>query len=143
MGFKDIEISVDEKTMEADVQIQYLNKANPMDVLRLIKAVREKALVSEKSLKILDKLMLESATGDNKIKAGLPEDLVVGHKTGMSSRKPHGVRITDNDAGFVFLPDGSVYYIAIFVTESQMSDAQNAALMAQVSNTIYKHLYKQ
>ena len=49
MGFKDIEISVDEKTMEADVQIQYLNKANPMDVLRLIKAVREKALVSEKS----------------------------------------------------------------------------------------------
>ena len=58
----------------------------------------------------------------------------------MSSRKPDGVRIAENDAGFVILPDGKTYYIAVFVTESKMSDSENHALAAQVSEIVYEHI---
>ena len=91
-------------------------------------------------MEFLDNILIETTTGEDKIKAGLPKGTIFGHKTGMSSRKPDGVRIAENDAGFVILPDGKTYYIAVFVTESKMSDSENHALAAQVSEIVYEHI---
>lgn len=140
IGFSDIEISVDEKMMEADFKTQYLNKAYPIDVIKLIKTAREGSIISENHKKFLDKIMIETITGSDKIKAGLPDNVVFGHKTGSSSRKPDGVKIADNDAGFVILPDGTTYYISALVTESKMSNSENAALIAEVSKIVYEHI---
>ncbi len=79
-------------------------------------------------------------TGQDKLKAGLLKDVILGHKTGMSSRKPDGVRIAENDAGFVILPNGETYYIAVFVTESKMADKENTALIAQISKIVYEYI---
>lgn len=138
-SFNNVKILADEKMMEADIQNQYLNKARALDVALAIKFIREGNLLSDKSKAFLHKIMIETVTGENKLKAGLPKGTVFGHKTGMSSRKPDGIRIAENDAGFVILPDGSTYYIAVFVTESKMSDAENAAVIAKISEITYKH----
>ena len=50
-----------------------------------------------------------------------------------------GIRIADNDAGYVLLPDGRRYCIAVFVTESEENDAANAAIAAAVSRAAYEY----
>ncbi len=136
----DFEILADEKMMNLDIKNQYLNKATPLYVLKVMKNTRETGRLSIEHRNFLDKIMIETVTGEDKLKAGLPKDVVFGHKTGSSSRKPDGIKIADNDAGFVILPDGSAYYIAVFITESKMTDAENAALIAQISKIVYEYL---
>lgn len=143
LNFSGIKISADEKMMEADIQNQYINQAAPLDVIRLMKTAREDSLLSDEHKKFIDGIMIETITGGDKIKAGLPKDMVFGHKTGMSSRKPDGVRIAENDAGFVILPNGETYYIAVFVSESKMSDSENHALAAQISKIVYEYITAQ
>jgi len=83
--------------------------------------------------------LCEATTGTNKLKAGLPAGTVIGHKTGSSDRTAEGIRIADNDAGYVLLPDGRRYCIAVFVTESEENDAANAAIAAAVSRAAYEY----
>ncbi len=134
--FDAIEISANEKMMNEDIGAQYLNKARAFDVLLAMKFFRETTMPDEQRA-FLDKIMIKTVTGEDKIKAGLPEGVVFGHKTGSSSRKPDGVKIADNDAGFVILPNGKTCYMAVFVTESKMSDKENAALISEISRIIY------
>ena len=138
--FEAIEISANEKMMNEDIEAQYLNKGRAFDVALAMQSFREYGpSISDEYKEFLDKIMIETVTGEDKIKAGLPKDAVFGHKTGSSSRI-NGIKIADNDAGFVVLPDGSTYYVAIFVTESKMSDAENAALISQISKIIYNKM---
>lgn len=136
-GFPGISIKVNEKTMNENIKTQYQNTARPSDIVRLIKYARESNFLSAQSRRFLDRIMLETATGADKLKAGLPPQTPLGHKTGSSSRLPDGLKIADNDAGFVRLPDGSFYYIAVFVSDSRLSDAENAAIIAAISRTVY------
>lgn len=142
MGFSDIKISADEKMMEDDIQNQYLNVASPLSVIKFMKFVREVNVLSDNSKQFLDKTMVETITGLDKLKAGLPEGVILGHKTGMSSRKANGIRIAENDAGFVNLSNGETYYIAVFVSESKMSDKENTALIVQISKIVYEYFTK-
>lgn len=65
---------------------------------------------------------METVTGKDKLKAGLPPAIVLGHKTGSSDRDESGLKAGDNDMGFVRLPDGSRYSIAVFVKDSKEDD---------------------
>ena len=87
----------------------------------------------------LDRPVRGTTTGANKLKAGLPASTVIGHKTGSSDRTAEGIRIADNDVGYVVLPDGRRYCIAVFVTESEENDATNAAIAASASRAAYEY----
>lgn len=87
----------------------------------------------------LRSLLVSTETGADKLKAGLPARTVIGHKTGSSDRTADGIRIADNDAGYVLLPDGRSYCIAVFVTDSEEDDAANAAVIAAISAAVYDH----
>nr|AMP50146.1 classA [uncultured bacterium]AMP50763.1 classA [uncultured bacterium]AMP50779.1 classA [uncultured bacterium]AMP50886.1 classA [uncultured bacterium] len=137
LGFPEIEIKVSEAKMTADVKSQLLNKAYPMDVIRLLKQVREGNFLSDKNKKLLDEMLIKTMTGENKIKKYLPSEVVIGHKTGSSDRLNTGVKIADNDVGFVRLADGCEYYLAVMVTDSSLSDEDNAELIAKVSKVVY------
>lgn len=138
-GFCNIEISVNEAQMWTDFRNEYKNRAYPADVIKFIRFTIESNMLSDEHKNFLYSTMLKTATGRDKLKAGLPEGVIFGHKTGSSSRKPDGTKIADNDAGFVILPDGSVYYIAVFITESKMTDTENAALISQISKIAYEY----
>jgi len=109
-------------------------------VAGLIKLVLEKDVLSAEHRKFLSGIMLKTSTGTDKIKQGLPPGVMFGHKTGSSSRTADGIKIADNDAGFVTLTNGRTYYIAVMITESKLDDRANAALDAQISQTVYNYL---
>ena len=140
LGFGEIEVSANEKEMNTDIAKQYVNRASPADVVRFLKTVREGDILTPENRKFFDKIMTATVTGGDKLKAGLPQGTVFGHKTGSSSRTAEGIKIADNDAGFVILPDGRTYYIAVMVSDSRMSDRENAALAAEISAVVYNRL---
>ena len=87
----------------------------------------------------LQETLIETSTGNDKLKAGLPEDAVLGHKTGSSGRNKEGIKAGDNDMGFVRLPDGRQYSIAVFVSDSKEDDKTNAAIIAGISRKVYEY----
>lgn len=140
IGFVDIEISQTEIEMNKYIEKQYLNKAYSLDVIKVMKFVRDGNILSDDSRRFLDQIMINTTTGKDKLKAGLPQNITLGHKTGSSSRKSNGIKIADNDVGYVFLPNGNIYYIAVMIKDSKMSDEENAKLISNISKITYKYL---
>lgn len=131
-------ITATERLMNGKVGNEKLNWTVPSSTVRVLKAFFDRSLFASKYKRFLEQIMIETSTGMNKLRAGLPDDVVLGHKTGSSMRTEAGVRIADNDAGFVRLPDGRQYYIAVFVMNSLEDDATNAAMIAEISRKVYE-----
>lgn len=140
VGFSQIVIKVNERQMSEDIQTQKFNVAQPYDVALFMKSILEGNILSAKQKEIWMNFMEQTQTGKDKLEAGLPRDVVVGHKTGSSDRDEKGVKIGDNDVGFVFLPNGEIYYIAVFLKNSKMNDEKNANLISQISELVYDEL---
>lgn len=137
LGIEGIEITATEEDMHRSVANQRLNRARPSSVCALFDLFLQGSLLDEAHNAFLDRLLRETVTGANKLKAGVPAGTVIGHKTGSSDRTADGIRIADNDAGYVILPGGRRYCIAVFVTESGEDDATNAAIAAAVSKAAF------
>lgn len=143
LGITDMHISASEDDMHQQPERQRDNRATPTAVSQLFRLFLQKGLVSPSYRDYLYQILTQTSTGMNKLKAGLPDSITLGHKTGSSDRTPEGVRIADNDAGFVVLPDGRRYYITVLVNNSMENDSTNAAISATVSRMVYRHLTAQ
>ena len=64
----------------------------------------------------------------------------IGHKTGTSDRNVQGELIGINDVGFILLPDGKRYTIAVLVKDSTESMADTEKIIANISGIVYHHL---
>lgn len=139
LGIDGIHIAASEEEMHRGTDNQRLNRARPSSVCALFDLFLSGTLLDKTNNAFLQQLLYGTTTGANKLKAGLPAGTVIGHKTGSSDRTADGIRIADNDAGYVVLPDGRRYCIAVFVTESEENDAVNAAIAASVSQAAYEY----
>lgn len=139
LGFNNIEILVNEKTMNKDISKQYLNKAYPIDVVKAMKFIKESSFLSDTSKDFLDKTLAQTETGKDKLKKGLPSNITLYHKTGSGSINSKGLKIADNDAGYIVLPNGKIYYIAVFIKDSKPDDNINAGTISTISEIVYKH----
>ncbi|MDO9335067.1 MAG: class A beta-lactamase [Caulobacter sp.] len=74
-------------------------------------------LVSPASTALLLKLMTETKTGQNRLKAGLPEGATLAHKTGTSGTN-FGVTAATNDIGILTLKDGRKYAVVVLLADS-------------------------
>lgn len=138
-GIEGFRIAATERTMHLDPANQRINVARPSAVCALFARLLEGGLLTPEHETLLQRLLEGAITGTDKLRAGLPEGAVLGHKTGSSDRTPEGLRIADNDAGYVVLPDGRHYCVTVLVTDSPADDAKNAAVIAAISKRIYEH----
>lgn len=139
LGLTDFTILATEAKMHEKTENQYLNWTTPFSAVQLLELFLQKELFGSEYKAFLEKLMVETVTGPDKIKGLLPANVVVGHKTGSSSRDEAGMKIADNDLAFVRLPDGKNYSIAVFVMNSMEDDTTNAAIIAEVSKAVYNY----
>lgn len=138
LGIPGIAIAADEALMHRSPENVYLNHARPSSAALLIDRFLQGNLLSPAHQQFLKNTMIATSTGTDKLRGMLPSSAIVGHKTGSSDRI-HGMKIADNDIGFVLLPDGTHYSIAVFVMNSRESDTANAALIARISKLVYDH----
>ena len=137
LGITDFRLSVDERCMHRDIRDCYRNNSTPAETVRLLQKAYEQRLFRPAYHDLLWEAMRATSTGADKLKGRLPAEAAVAHKTGSSDRTASGIKIGDNDAGIVFLPDGRRYCIAVFVADSHLSDSENAAIIADISRMVY------
>lgn len=140
LGIENFSLTETERTMQEDIYRSYNNWSSPLDMARLLEKVYTENVLSGEHFAFLEKAMLNSSSGSNKIKAGLPENVTIGHKTGSSFRRPDVIQICENDAGVLYMPDGSKAYLVVFVKDSKESDAANAEIIADVARAVYPAL---
>ena len=126
--------------MHEDIMRCYNNWSTPLAVAELLKKIYTEDVLSDEHFGFLEKTMLACASGTDKLKAGLPADCLLGHKTGHSDRTAEGIMISDADAGVVYMPDGDKCYIAVIVKDSKESDKANAKIMSDIMHVVYEAL---
>lgn len=137
-GIDGMTLKATEKDMHADIENQRLNACTPRAAVRLLAEFADGRLLAPPYSDALMRYMTETATGADKLRAGLPRDAALSHKTGSSDRTPRGVKIADNDMGIVRTPEGRRYAIAVFISDSRLDDSRNAALTARISRIVHE-----
>lgn len=137
IGIDNTQIMATELEMNKDDENQYLNWTTPLSAAYALDKFLRDDLFVKQNKDFLVNTLIETSTGTDKIKALLPKETIVGHKTGSSSRNEYGIKIADNDLAFVLLPNKKIYTIAIFVMNSMEDDATNAAIIADVSKVVF------
>lgn len=92
-------------------------------------------LLSPRSTARLLRIMTESATGPNRLKAGLPPGATLAHKTGTSATDL-GLTAVTNDVGILTLKDGRRYSVAVFLGASPQDQAAREAAIADAMRAI-------
>jgi beta-lactamase class A len=107
------------------------NVTSAGDMTRMLLDIAEGKLVDPSASAEMKKLLLASERR-TRIPAGLPEDAVVGNKTGTLN----GIV---NDVAFVVLPDGRTYALAVLVEQARGDEPVSRAI-ADLSQKVYQAL---
>jgi len=110
------------------------DQTTPKAMLQLLLAIDNGKALSKSSREFLLGVMSRTRTGGARIKALLPKGTPVADKTGTLG----GVA---NDVGYVTLPDGRRFAIAVFTKSSTTPDADRDRAIAEVSRTLYDFYY--
>lgn len=138
-GLTGFSIVYNEEEMQRNWENQFSNFSTPVSATDLLRLFLENKIVSEKSTAFLKEIMIQTSTGMKRLKGKLPGGTVVAHKTGTSGRNKEGISAATNDIGIVWLPDGSRFYICVFVTDSKESDEVNERIIAEVAKAAYDY----
>jgi len=141
-GIRDIQITYNEKDMQAKWGNMFLNWTTPKAASATLRMFYENKnnLMSKTSYDFFWKTNIETTTGENRIKGQLPKGTVVAHKTGWSgTNKETGITAAVNNIGIVFLPDGKYFIISVFVTESKEDFDTNERIIADIAKATYDY----
>lgn len=103
--------------------------STPRAALLFLSKLAAGELLSEASTERLLRIMTETPTGADRLKAGLPPGARLAHKTG-TARTDFGMNPATNDIGIVTLPDGRLYAMAVFLSGSPLEEAAREAVFA-------------
>lgn len=136
IGIKNLQIEVNEEEMHQNWETQFRNIDSPVSVAETLRKFYLREYLTGNSHDFLWAMMANSITGKNRIKAGVPQGSSVAHKTGTSGRDSNGVSSATNDAAIITLPDGRMFVVVIFVTDSKESDEVNERIIADITKLI-------
>lgn len=107
--------------------------ATPRGMLEFLQKLHRQDLLSPASSERLRAMMGRTLSGPNRLRAGLPKDAVLAHRTG-SSGFHLGLRPACNDVGIITLADQRAYAIVTFLSGGTVEDQASDALIARVAS---------
>ena len=110
----------------------YIDKrdsATPRAMIELLQGLYQGKYLSEQSRRVILGAMSRTVTGSRRIKAHIPDEATVSHKTGSLNN-------TSSDIGFIETPDGRTIALAIYVT-GQGTRGNREAKIAQIARALY------
>ena len=105
------------------------DSATPLAMAQLLSGLFQGKWLSSRSRGFLLTTMERCETGKRRMRAQLPSDARVAHKTGTLNN-------TASDVGIIQAPDGHAYAVAIYVT-GQGGKAGRDARIASIASTVY------
>lgn len=143
LGLTDFAVQVTEDDMHRDTQTCYDNWSTSLEAVRLLEIFLKKQLFAQPIQEFLKTTLMECKTGTDRLPAPLAgTGARIGHKTGTSDQDASGRWTAINDMGFVLLPDGRYYTIAVFVKHSRESAENTARIIADISRLVYSSFSK-
>lgn len=144
LGIDDFSIEMDENDMHENPANCYSNWTTPMAAVRLINLFLDGGAVSGEYYDFIKRTMTECTTGIGRLPYPLKNtDAVIGHKTGTGDKNSDGRYIGINDIGFIDLPNGVRYLIAVFVKDSAEDYETTERIIAEISSIVYKNVSNQ
>ena len=107
--------------------------ATPEGMIDLLVKLQSRQLLSEDSTALLLKIMTDSPTGQQRLKAGLPPGWSIAHKTGTGAEVV-GIGVATNDVGLISSPTGRHVAIAVFIPGSKAPLEQRESVMSAVAS---------
>ena len=140
LGIRECAIAGTETAMHEDLNLCYENWTTPLAAAELVEIFR-KPLFPNVYKDFIFQTMVECQTGQDRLVAPLLDKKVtVGHKTGTGDLNAKGQQIGCNDIGFVLLPGGRTYSIAVFVKDSEENNQANSKIIANISRIVYEYI---
>ncbi len=139
IGFNDINVRNSEDEMHDNPALCYDNSSTSIAMATLMdKFDRE----FNDSLSIEIKRLMETCkTGENRLaKPLIVTNAVIGHKTGTGFTLPDGRLMAVNDAGYVHLPNGHRYSIAVFIENSGYDIDKTEEIIAEISHIVFSSI---
>ena len=114
------------------------NSATPVATADALARLHRGELLSPASTALLLKIMDDTVTGPDRLKAGAGPGWGVAHKTG-GGGDLGGATLGSNDVGLLTNPDGRVYAVAVFIWGSKRSAADRDRVTADVARAVVAH----
>lgn len=143
LGINQFAIAMTENEMHGNLDDCYRNWSSPLEAARLMDLFLTRKLFTDNDnyQDFIKQTLIECETGKNRlVKPLLETKAIIGHKTGTGDRNAKGQLIGINDVGFVLLPNGERYTIAVFVKDSEESSEESSQIIADISETVYQYI---
>lgn len=135
-----ITVKVTEAQMHDDPSLSLRNSSTPRAMARLFERF-DKGL-SERSANFREtgEMLERCVTGADRLPAPFEgTGAVIGHKTGTGFTTASGGISAINDCGYIIMADGTRYYIAVFVADSEYSPEETSKIIADISEIVKNH----
>ncbi len=119
-----------------DFEADPRDHTTPNAYLKLLLAIDSGTAMSSESREFLLGVMSRTRTGAGRLRGMLPKGTPVAHKTGTTG----GVA---NDVGYITLPDGRRFAIAVFTNSSKTPASDRERAIAEVARALYDFYYFQ
>ncbi|MDE6207420.1 MAG: class A beta-lactamase [Muribaculaceae bacterium] len=133
---KDITIGATEAEMDADHYLIYLNRSTPVAMAVLFDHFDRELRHRSANFGMIATMLEQCNTGTDRLPAALDSNATIGHKTGTGFTTAEGRLTALNDCGYIRLPDGTIYSIAIFVADSGYDMNSTAKMIADISRIV-------
>lgn len=115
------------------------NFSSPMCMAKLLYKFDHDQILKTGLKDSLWNIMVKTTTGQNRLKAGLPQDAIIAHKTGTYFEDSTFIEAV-NDVGVVKMNNGKKYYIAVFVNNSKELEEGTNAILSEINRMAYAYM---
>lgn len=140
-GIKDFTIKVNEQQM-ASWENLYVNTTTPLATTALLEKFYKGEVLENATTKYLYQIMVETSRGVTWMKAGLPENTELAHRTGISGTNDENLRVALNDVGIVKLPNGKHFILSIYLKNITETKEDTEKIIADITKTVWEYYAK-
>jgi len=140
-GIKDFVIKVNEEQMKNWKNL-YINTTTPLAATELLENFYKGEILKEETTKYLYQIMVETSRGLTWLKAGLPENTELAHRTGISGTNDANLRVAMNDIGIVKLPNGKHFIISVFLKNITESKENTEKIISDIARATWDYFIK-
>jgi len=140
-GIKDFVIKVNEEQMKIWKNL-YINTTTPLATTELLEKFFKGEILKENTTKYLYQIMVETSRGVTWMKAGLPENTELAHRTGMSGTNDNNLRVAMNDVGIVKLPNGKHFILSVYLKEITEKQEDTEKILADIARATWNYFTK-
>ena len=140
-GIKDFVIKVNEQQMRTWENL-YVNTTTPLATTVLLEKFFKGQILKENTTKYLYQIMVETSRGLTWMKAGLPKNTELAHRTGISGTNDDNLRVAMNDIGIVKLPNGKHFILSVYLKNITEKQEDTEKLIADITKITWDYFIK-